>query len=96
MSIFIGIFREVVGLERGSLSLVSTIEELLERTSSGSSLENREYRRRDPSRRPHGALYPEKLALTSPTSSLADLGHGVLAFYADRLMHYFNEARETR
>jgi hypothetical protein len=33
----------VVGLERGSPSLVSTIEELLERNSSGSGLENREY-----------------------------------------------------
>jgi hypothetical protein len=32
-----------VGLERGPLSLVSTIEELLERKSSGSGLENRDY-----------------------------------------------------
>jgi hypothetical protein len=39
-----------VGRERGPLSLVSTIEELLERKSSGSGLENREYGRRDPSR----------------------------------------------
>jgi hypothetical protein len=39
----------VVGLERGPLNLVSTIEELLERKSSGSGLENREYGRRDPS-----------------------------------------------
>jgi hypothetical protein len=31
---------EVVGLERGPLSLVSTIEELLERKSSGPGLEN--------------------------------------------------------
>jgi hypothetical protein len=37
------IFWEVVGLERGPLSLVSTIEELLERKHSGSSLENRDY-----------------------------------------------------
>jgi hypothetical protein len=43
-------FSEVVGLERGPLSLVSTIEELLERKSSGFGLENREYGRRDPSR----------------------------------------------
>jgi hypothetical protein len=35
-----------VGLERDSLSLVSTTEELLERKSSGSSLESREYGRR--------------------------------------------------
>jgi hypothetical protein len=31
-----------VGLERGSFSLVSTIEELLERKSSGSDLQNQE------------------------------------------------------
>jgi hypothetical protein len=43
---------EVVGLERGPLSLVSTTEELLGRKSSGSSLENRDYGRRDPSRWP--------------------------------------------
>jgi hypothetical protein len=35
------IFREVVGLERGPLSLVSTIEELLERKISGCGLESR-------------------------------------------------------
>jgi hypothetical protein len=39
-----------VGLERGPLSLVSTIEELLERKSSASGLENLEYGRRDPLR----------------------------------------------
>jgi hypothetical protein len=39
-----------VGLERGPLSLVSTIEELLERKSSGSGLESREYGSRDPPR----------------------------------------------
>jgi hypothetical protein len=33
----------VVGLERGPLSLVSTIEELLGRKSSSSGLENQEY-----------------------------------------------------
>jgi hypothetical protein len=36
-----------VGLEQGALSLVSTIEELLEKKSSGSGLESREYGRRD-------------------------------------------------
>jgi hypothetical protein len=39
-----------VGLERGPLRLVSTIEELLGRNSSGSGLENREYGRGDPLR----------------------------------------------
>jgi hypothetical protein len=55
------IFREVVGLERGVLSLVSTIEELLERKSSGCGLKNREYGRRDPSRWPRGTFYPQKV-----------------------------------
>jgi hypothetical protein len=39
-----------VGLELGPLSLVSTIEELLGRKSSGFGLDNREYGRRDSSR----------------------------------------------
>jgi hypothetical protein len=58
----------VVGLERASLSLVSTIEELLERKSSGSSLESREYGHRDPSH------WPQRLALTSPTSGSRSVG----------------------
>jgi hypothetical protein len=37
------IFWEVLGLERGPLSLVNTTEELLERKSRGSGLENRDY-----------------------------------------------------
>jgi hypothetical protein len=43
------IFLKVVGLEQGPLSLLTTIVELLDRKSSGSSLESREYGRRDPS-----------------------------------------------
>jgi hypothetical protein len=62
------IFWEVVGLERGPLSLVITTEELLERKSSGSGLEIREHVRRDSSRWPRGTLYPQNLVLTSPTS----------------------------
>jgi hypothetical protein len=61
------IFWEVVGLERGPLSLVSTTEELLGRNSSGSGLENRKYGRGVPLRWPRDTLYPQKLALTSPT-----------------------------
>jgi hypothetical protein len=38
-----------VDLERGSLGLMTTIEELLERKSSDSGLESREYGRKDPS-----------------------------------------------
>jgi hypothetical protein len=60
------IFWEVVGLEWGPLSLVSTKEVLFERKSSGSSLESREHR--DPSCWPHGTLYSPKLTLTSLTS----------------------------
>jgi hypothetical protein len=45
-----------------------TIEELLERKSSGSGLENREYGRMGPSRWPGNILYPQKLAQTSRTS----------------------------
>jgi hypothetical protein len=60
------IFWEVMGLELGPLSLVSTIEELLGRNSSGSGLENWEYGRGDPLRWPRNTLYPQKLALTSP------------------------------
>jgi hypothetical protein len=61
------IFWEVVGLERVPLSLVDTIEELLGRNNSGSGLENREYGHEDPLRLPRDTLYPQKLALTSPT-----------------------------
>jgi hypothetical protein len=57
-----------VGLERGPLSLVSTIEELFERKSSGSGLGTREHGRRNSSRSPRGTLYPQNLAQTSPTS----------------------------
>jgi hypothetical protein len=65
-----------VGLERGLLSLESTIEELLERKSRGSVLENREASRRDPSRRPRRTFYPQKSALTSPTSCGRSIGIG--------------------
>jgi hypothetical protein len=64
----------IVGLERGPLSLVSTIAELLGRNNSGSGLENREYGRGDPMRRPRNTLYPQKLALTSPTSGGRSVG----------------------
>jgi hypothetical protein len=74
-----------VGLERGPLSLVRTIEELLEWKSSGSGQENRINGRGDPLRWPRDTLYPQKLSLTSPTSGgrsvgivrLRTKGHGV-------------------
>jgi hypothetical protein len=65
---------ELVGLEWGPLSLMSATEELLERKSSGSSLETCNYGRRDPSRWPHGTLYPQQLALTLPTSGGRSVG----------------------
>jgi hypothetical protein len=68
------IYWEIVGLERGPLSLVSTIEELLGRKCSGSGLESREYCRRDPSRWPRGTLYPQRLALTSLTTGGRSVG----------------------
>jgi hypothetical protein len=61
------IFWQVVGLERGPLSLMSTTEELLDRKSSGSGLCSREYGRGYPPRRPYDTIYPQKLALTSQT-----------------------------
>jgi hypothetical protein len=78
------IFWEVVGLERGPLSLVSTLEELLGIKNSDSGLEIREYGRREQPRWPRGTLYPQKLTLTSPTSggqysSLADSGYSVFS-----------------
>jgi hypothetical protein len=68
------IFWEAVGLERGPLSPVSTIYELSERKSSGYSVETRYYDRRDSSRWPLDTLYPQKLALTSPTISDCSVG----------------------
>jgi hypothetical protein len=55
------IFWEVVGLERGPLSFVSTIEKPLERKSYGSGRENREFDRRDPSRWPHDTPLSSKV-----------------------------------
>jgi hypothetical protein len=55
------IFWEVVGLERGPLSLVSTTEERLRSR-------NPKYGRRDPSLWPRDIPSTQKLALSSPTS----------------------------
>jgi hypothetical protein len=68
------IFWEIVDLERGPLSLVSTTEELLGRKSSGSCPEIREYGHRDPSSWPRGTFYPKKLALTSSTRGGRSVG----------------------
>jgi hypothetical protein len=50
-----------VGLERGPFSIVSTIEELLGRNSSGSCLENREYGCGDLLSWPRNTLYLQKV-----------------------------------
>jgi hypothetical protein len=63
-----------VFLEQDPLSLVSITEELLGRKSNGSGLEIREYGLRDLSCYPCGALYPYKLALTSPASGGCSVG----------------------
>jgi hypothetical protein len=68
------IFQEVVGMKQCPLSLMSTIEELLERKSSGSGLEIRDYGRGDPSSWPPNSLYPQKSALTLLTSSGFSVG----------------------
>jgi hypothetical protein len=52
---------KVVGLEWSPLSFANTIEELLERNSSGSGLENRDYGRWDPLRWPHDTTLPSKV-----------------------------------
>jgi hypothetical protein len=57
-----------VALERGPLSLMSTVEELLGRNTSGFGLEIREYGSGDLPRWPCDTLYPQELALTSPIS----------------------------
>jgi hypothetical protein len=67
-----------VGLERGPLSLVSTIEEVLGRKSSGFGLESVEYDSRDPSSSPRGTLYMEKLVITSLTSGGRSVGRVLL------------------
>jgi hypothetical protein len=80
------IFWEVVGLERVPLSLVSTIEELVERKNSGSGLENRDYGRRDspcwlrtiPLSSNAGTNLADKRRLLGRYSSLADWSYRVI------------------
>jgi hypothetical protein len=62
------------GSGTGSTQLMRTIEELLGRNSSGFGLGNREYGRGDPLRWARDTLYPQKLALTSPTCGGRSVG----------------------
>jgi hypothetical protein len=59
---------EVVDLERGPISLVSTIEDLLGSKGSGSGQESLDYDRRDPVRWLRDTFFPQNLALTLPSS----------------------------
>jgi hypothetical protein len=63
------IFCEVLGLERGPLSLVSKLEEYLEEKVAIWTIEQKilSYCLRDPLRWPRDTLYPQRLALTSLT-----------------------------
>jgi hypothetical protein len=66
---------EVVGLERGPLSLVSITEELLEFKSIGSgSIKPEIHGLVDPLRRPRDTLYQQKLTLTSLISGGRSVG----------------------
>jgi hypothetical protein len=62
------IFWEVVGLERGPLSLMRITEELLERKIAASVYKTEINGRGDSLGWPRNTLYPLKLALSSPTS----------------------------
>jgi hypothetical protein len=68
------IFWATAGLERGPVSLVRTTEELLEGNVAAPVSKTEINDRGNPFRWPRDTLYPQKLALTSPTSGGRSVG----------------------
>jgi hypothetical protein len=68
------IFWQVECVEWGPLSLVRTIEELLEGKVAAPVYKTEINSRGSPLRWPRNTLYPQKFALTSPTSGCRSVG----------------------